>query len=131
MHILKQPTVAQFIRFGLVGVVNTGVSYGIYALLLYLGFNYALANFGSLVLGIGVSFFSQGRLVFGNASIGRLPRFVLLWSILYLVNIGMIALFLRYGINAYLGGALALVPITLISFVCQRYLVFWPTRANQ
>lgn len=131
MRILKQPAMAQFIRYGLVGVINTGISYGIYVLLLYVGLNYALANFGSLVLGIGVSFFSQGRFVFGNSSIGRLPRFVLLWGTLYLVNIGLIALFLRLGINAYLGGALALVPITLLSFVCQRYLVFRPAGARQ
>lgn len=130
MQILKQPSVAQFIRFGLVGVINTGLSYSAYALMLYLGLNYALANFGSLVLGIGVSFYSQGRFVFGNASIKRLPRFVLLWSILYLVNIALIALFLRYGIDAYTGGALALIPITLLSFVCQRYLVFRPARVS-
>uniref|UniRef100_UPI0037DA2DC7 GtrA family protein n=1 Tax=Zoogloea sp. TaxID=49181 RepID=UPI0037DA2DC7 len=128
---LRQPAVMQFIRFGLIGAVNTSISYGIYALLLYMGLNYALANLGSLILGIGVSFFSQGRFVFGNASIDRLPRFILLWGSLYLVNIGLIALFMRFGINAYLGGALALVPITLLSFVCQRYLVFRPASARQ
>ncbi len=131
MQILREPSVAQFIRFGLIGVVNTSISYGIYALLLYIGLNYALANFGSLVLGIGVSFFSQGRFVFGNASLDRLPRFILLWGCLYLINIGLISLLLRFGINAYLGGALALVPITLLSFVCQRYLVFRPAGARQ
>jgi putative flippase GtrA len=131
VQILRQPAVMQFIRFGLIGAVNTSISYGIYALLLYMGLNYALANLGSLILGIGVSFFSQGRFVFGNASIDRLPRFILLWGSLYLVNIGLIALFMRFGINAYLGGALALVPITLLSFVCQRYLVFRPASARQ
>lgn len=131
VQMLRQPAVMQFIRFGLIGAVNTSISYGIYALLLYMGLNYALANLGSLILGIGVSFFSQGRFVFGNASIDRLPRFILLWGSLYLVNIGLIALFMRFGINAYLGGALALVPITLLSFVCQRYLVFRPTSARQ
>ncbi|HQX05223.1 MAG TPA: GtrA family protein [Zoogloea sp.] len=131
VQMLRQPAVMQFIRFGLIGAVNTSISYGIYALLLYMGLNYALANLGSLILGIGVSFFSQGRFVFGNASIDRLPRFILLWGSLYLVNIGLIALFMRFGINAYLGGALALVPITLLSFVCQRYLVFRPASARQ
>jgi len=131
VQMLRQPAVMQFIRFGLIGAVNTSISYGIYALLLYMGLNYALANLGSLILGIGVSFFSQGRFVFGNAAIDRLPRFILLWGSLYLVNIGLIALFMRFGINAYLGGALALVPITLFSFVCQRYLVFRPASARQ
>lgn len=131
VQMLRQPAVMQFIRFGLIGAVNTSISYGIYALLLYMGLNYALANLGSLILGIGVSFFSQGRFVFGNASIDRLPHFILLWGSLYLVNIGLIALFMRFGINAYLGGALALVPITLLSFVCQRYLVFRPASARQ
>jgi putative flippase GtrA len=130
MQILTQPAIAQFIRFGLVGMVNTGIAYGIYVLLLYLGLNFPLASFGSLILGIGVSFFSQGRFVFGNSTISRLPRFIVLWIMLYLANIGLIALLQKYGVNAYLGGALALVPITLLSFVCQRYLVFRPTSAS-
>ncbi|MBS0355021.1 MAG: GtrA family protein [Proteobacteria bacterium] len=131
MHILKHPAASQFLRFGVVGLANTGLSYGSYVLLLALGLNYAVANFGSLVFGIAVSFVSQGRFVFGNSSIRRLPRFVVLWLFLYCVNIALIALFLEYGINAYLGGGLALVPITLLSFVCQRYIVFRPAKVSQ
>lgn len=120
----------QFIRFGLVGALNTAISYVVYALLLSVGVNYALSNFGSLIAGMIVSFHNQGKFVFGNGSLDRLPRFIALWGILYLVNIGLIALFLRMGINAYLGGALAVVPITLLSFFCQRHLVFAPASAR-
>lgn len=130
MHIIAKPLVFQIIRFGLVGVINTGIAYAIYALLLYLGLSYVIANFGSLVMGICVSFFSQGRFVFGNSAINRLPRFIVLWVTLYFVNIGLISILLRHGFNAYVGGALALIPITLLSFICQRYLVFRPARAS-
>ena len=124
MRILRRPAVSQFMRFGVVGAINTAISYGSYVVFLSLGLNYALANLGSLIVGICVSFYSQGRFVFGGAALSRLPHFVALWAALYLVSIGLIALFLQMGIDAYMGGALALVPVTLLSFVCQRHFVF-------
>jgi putative flippase GtrA len=42
--------VPQLLRFLVVGVLNTGFSYGVYALGLYVGMRYELANLLSLVL---------------------------------------------------------------------------------
>ena len=123
-HLSDHRLHAQLIRFGLVGLVNTALSYAIYALLLALGLPFRLAYLGALVLGIAISFISQGRLVFGEGSAARLPRFVALWAALYFVNTAVIGWIMAAGFDAYAAGALALVPITAISFVAQRYLVF-------
>ena len=40
----------QFVKFGLVGVSNTAISYVTYALLVYLGFHYLIANMVACVL---------------------------------------------------------------------------------
>jgi len=117
----------QFVRFLLVGGLNTSFSYAVYAVLLFLGLNYVIANFGSLLLGILFSFRTQGRLVFGNSD-GRLFfRFAAIWVLIFGVNILLISSLIHTGLNAYWAGALALVPITVISYVVQKFLVFGAT----
>jgi len=54
----------RFVRFLLVGTLNTAFSYLVYALLLLVGLHYAAANLGAVVLGIIFSFKTQGVLVF-------------------------------------------------------------------
>lgn len=54
----------QFIKFGLVGVTNTAVSYGIYALILWLGGHYLLASVVSFVVSVAWSFLLNNRFVF-------------------------------------------------------------------
>lgn len=117
----------QLLRFVVVGSLNTGASYGAYVLLLAIGLHFSVASLGALIFGILLSFTTQGRFVFGNSGIGRFPRFVAVWALLYFANIALIGAFASMGINAYLGGALALVPITALSFLLQRHFVFSPT----
>lgn len=114
----------QFVRFVLVGVLNTAFSYGVYAFFLYLGLPYALANLAALLLGIAFSFRTQGALVFGNRNPRLIVRFAACWLVIYGFNVGVIALLVRAGFDPYAAGALALLPTTLASYVVQRLLVF-------
>jgi len=115
---------SKFGRFLVIGLFNTGVAYGLYAFFLYLGLTYVFANFLALVVGIAVSFKTQGMFAFRNADNRLFLRFVTFWGIIYLVNIGLIGAFLKLGLNAYFAGAVA-VPLTAaLSFVVQNYLVF-------
>jgi putative flippase GtrA len=108
-----------------VGTVNTALSYTVYAIGLWFGFGYALANFIAMVLGTLFSFVTQGRLVFNKLEGGRLPRFVALWIALWLLNVGLIALLLPWvDRSAYLAGAITLVIVTGLSFLAQRHWVF-------
>lgn len=72
----------QFARFLLVGCLNTGFSYAIYAALLYLGLEYVAANFGALLLGILFSFHTQGHLVFRNSNSSLIYRFAASWGLI-------------------------------------------------
>lgn len=118
----------QFVRFLLVGALNTSFSYAIYALLLYFGLEYVAANFGALVLGILFSFRTQGHWVFRNRNGRLLFRFAAYWGLIFLLNILLITLLIRVGMNAYWAGAFALVPVTVISFFVQKILVFGSSR---
>jgi putative flippase GtrA len=114
----------QFVRFVLVGGINTLFSYLVYAALLYLGLPYVAANFGAMLLGVMFSFRTQGWLVFGNTSGRLIFRFAACWCLIFLVNIAIIWSLIRLGLNAYLSGAFALLPVTVISYLVQRFLVF-------
>ena len=115
---------SRVIRFVLVGAINTGFSYSIYALLLFVGLGYQLANFCSLVLGILFSFKTQGHFVFRNADNRLLGRFVLCWILIYVCNIAVIGWIIAFGFDAYSAGALALPITILLSYLTQKYFVF-------
>ena len=117
----------QLIRFAAIGSFNTSVSYGLYAAFLWLGLPFWAASLFATCLGILLSFFTLGTIVFRSRLEGRFGRFVLLWFGLYLLNIIAIAQFMAFGLNAYWAGLLALVPITASSFILQRTLIF-PSR---
>lgn len=114
----------QFLRFLVVGLINTGFSYGVYAAGLIFGLSYVIASLVSLLLGIGFSFFTQGNLVFKNAEKKLFFRFVVNWVLIYLCMIGLIGLFVGLGVNQYWAGVLAMPPLAVLSFVAQKYIVF-------
>lgn len=114
----------RLVRYLMVGTLNTGFSYLIYAVGLFLGLSYMTANLVSCVLGVLFSFKTQGKFVFNDANNPRLWRFIFIWAVLYVLNIGLIKLFLNVGLNAYLGGALALPVMVMLSYFAQRMFVF-------
>ena len=119
----------QLIRFAAVGTFNTSVSYGLYAAFLWLGLPFWAAALFATCLGVLLSFATLGKIVFRSRLEGRFGRFVLLWVGLYLLNIAAIAQFMAFGLDAYSAGLLALVPITGLSFVLQRTLIFTPRQS--
>jgi putative flippase GtrA len=114
----------RFIRFLLVGTVNTGFSYLVYAIFLFIGLHFALANLLALIFGILFSFHTQGHLVFDNTDRRLLGRFVLAWVVIYLANLCIIAGFVALGCGAYLAGALTLPFSTGLSYVVLKRFVF-------
>ena len=117
----------QWIRFLVVGAVNTGFSYLVYALLLFAGLDYRAASLGSIVLGIAASYWTQGRLVFGNMSVAAFLRFLLVWTVIYAAHISTVAVTIRLGWTAYHGGLAAIPVIAILSYVLQKFVVFRST----
>jgi len=114
----------RWLRFLVTGGVNTAFSYGVYAFLVYLGIDYYISNLCSLVAGILFSFQTQAALVFRNSTRGLFGRYVAVWTILYMSNSVMIGLLIKIGANAYIGGALAIIPTAALSYVLQKAFVF-------
>lgn len=114
----------QLLLYLIIGVSNTAISYGLYAVFLSLGAEYKLASFASLVISIFTGFKLQGTFVFYNKSNRLIFRYIVLWITLYFLNIAMIGFLKSHGFNSYVAGALALAPIVVISFLLQKYIVF-------
>ena len=115
------------IRFLLVGGLNTLFSYAVYAFfLLYVGVPYALANLLAILIGIAFSFRTQGTLVFLNPDLRLIVRFVACWLVIWGLNVGLIALLMRFGLDAYVAGGLAFVPMIPMAYLMQKFLVFRP-----
>lgn len=114
----------QFIRYVLVGIGNTAFSYGIYAAFIFIGFEYRIASLLALFLGIVFSFVTQGKVVFKNATRITFSKFLMAWILIYILNISIISLLMKVSMSAYLAGAIAIVPVTLVSYFILKFAVF-------
>ena len=117
---------SQPIRFLVVGGFNTALCYAIYALLVSAGLVFWLANLAALLFGIGIGFFTQGRITFGNDDPRRIFRFAAIWLGLYIVQTGLIALLVRARIDPRIAGLIVLPGTVACSYLMQKLVVFRP-----
>jgi putative flippase GtrA len=113
---------AQPVRFILVGIVNTIFGYAIFALMTFLELHYTIAIGIATILGVLFNFKSTGIVVFGMYGNERLFRFILVYCVVYAVNVTGVFLLLRLSIGSYAAGLLILLPLALLSYtLTQRY----------
>ncbi|MFS0822090.1 GtrA family protein [Bacillus sp. 1P02SD] len=127
-HFLK-PT-NTFVRFLLVGVINTLVGLSSILLLLHIvGFSYWLATFVGNSLGAGISYILNRRFTFGSkAMYGKsIPLFVLVILSCYFLSFSMSKfvsgfIFVQYPneMAVLLGTCL----YTILNYLGQKYIVF-------
>ncbi len=114
-----------FIRFILVGILNTMVGYGLFALFIYLGLHYSLAVLFSTILGVLFNFKSIGKLVFNSNNNERIYHFIGVYILLYLLNVSGLWGLSSIGMeNMYVAGAILLAPLAIISFILNKNFVF-------
>jgi len=114
----------RFYKFLCVGLLNTVFGYSIYLLLLFLGLHYAVAMFFATVLGVLFNFKTIGRLVFKSSKNALIFRFVVIYTVIYLLNTGIVKTTMFFGCNASLSGAVALVIAAPIAFFLNKIFVF-------
>ena len=113
-----------FIRFILVGILNTMVGYGLFALFIYLGLHYSLAVLFSTILGILFNFKSIGKFVFNSNNNERIYHFIGVYVLLYLLNVSGLWGLSSIGMeNMYVAGAILLAPLAIISFILNKNFV--------
>lgn len=114
----------QFIRFLAVGGINTLFGYGVFALFIFLGCHYSIAAFMGTVLGILFNFMTTGRLVFNNRDNRLIFKFVMVYGVVYGLNVLGLKIFHLLNVGNYLGGALLILPMALVAFTLNKKMVF-------
>jgi len=114
----------QLVRFLFVGLINTLVGYGCFALLMYMGLHYTVALFVATVFGVFFNFKSIGVGVFRSHNNYLVFRFVAIYAVVYLINIGGIKALSYVGLDPYIGGAVLLLPMAILAFILNKRFVF-------
>lgn len=121
---MKQAWDNKFIRFLVVGGLNTLFGYSLFALLIFSGLHYSLAVFVSTALGVLFNFKTTGSIVFKHNNNALIFKFVLGYCVVYALNVGLLKVLNLLGFNMYAGGAMLLLPMALVSYFLNSRLVF-------
>lgn len=113
-----------FIRFLLVGMLNTAFGYGCFAIFLYAGLHYSLALLAATVVGVLFNFKTIGAMVFKSIDNSPLLRFIMVYAVVYGVNLLGIEVLTHIGASPYLGGAIMVFPMAVFAFILQKRFVF-------
>lgn len=114
----------QLFRFLIVGGVNTIFGYSIYALFTFAGLHYAIAALLAQICGILFNYNTTGKIVFNSKGSGVFFRFIAVYAVTYAVNVLALRLFFQINFNMYIAGGILVLPISLLSFVLNKRLVF-------
>ncbi len=111
------PDVVRFGRFLAVGLLNTGVGFALFALLIFVSIPPQQALAISFVLGVAWNFFAHGRLVFGTAGYRRFPIYTAAYVVIYLGNRWALGALLAVGLHPLAAQAVILPFVALFSFL--------------
>lgn len=118
----------RFIRFVLVGVLNTAFGYGVYAVFVLLGAAPQVALLMQFVIGAVWNYFTHARLVFDTTGYRRMPAYLACYAGLYLLNAALLGLMLAQGVGPLVAQAIILPLIVVLSFALISRVLRGPGR---
>ena len=113
-----------FIRYLLVGMLNTAFGYAVFAVLIFLNLHYTLALFFATVAGIFFNFRTFGRFVFNQPDWRLIWRFFAVYGLLYVINVGCVFMLMTYIDNIYAANTVTLIFIAGLGFLLNRRFVY-------
>jgi putative flippase GtrA len=124
MDVLRRVWGVPFLRFLLVGGLNTAFGYGAFAMFILLGVHYAIAALFSTILGILFNFKTTGTIVFRSHDNALVVKFFAVYGVTYVVGVLVLKAFKALGIHVLVTAALTLLPMAALSFALMRAFVF-------
>ncbi len=125
------PSLIQFVKFGIVGLSNTLISYVVYVAGVWFGMHYLLASILGFVISVLNSFYWNNKYVFGQGKEERNLLKTLLKTFMAYAFTGLVlANILLYiwvdilGISEYLGPLINLVVTVPLNFVINKLWAF-------
>ena len=119
----------QFIRFLLVGGLNTVFGYGLFACLVLVRVPTALALLIATIVGAIFNYFTARHLVFTRrVESSRLGRFALVYGVVYVLNAGALFALERAALPTLWAQALLLPLFVPLTYLVNRSIVFGSPR---
>ncbi|WP_335106413.1 GtrA family protein [Nostoc sp.] len=123
IKLMRYPS-KRFVKFLIVGGINTLFGYSMFALLILLKFSYENAALISTMCGILFNFKTTGVIVFKNKNNTLIFKFIGVYAIIYFMQIFLLKQLIAYKINIFLAEALILLPLALGAYTLNKIFVF-------
>lgn len=114
----------RFLRFLVIGGVNTIFGYSVFAVMILLQVHYTIAAFLSTICGVLFNFLTTGHFVFGNRDSSRLLRFFGVYGVSYVVGVLLLRIAEIVRIDVLLAAAVLALPMAALSYTLNRLFVF-------
>ena len=114
----------RFVRFLAVGSLNFLFYYTLFTGLHFLDVPPTQAVVLATVVAVLFNFCTTGRMVFGSGRIRLLPRFVAVYVVQCILNIGMLSALMRMGVPVLLAELLVIGVLAVATFFALRRFVF-------
>lgn len=118
------PELLRIARFLAAGLLNTGFGYASYAAFVLTGAPIWLAVAGSTSLAILFNFYSYGGLVFGTTASKYMPRFLVFYGSLGLINYGLLRVLTSAGSGPLIAQAVLLPLLMALGYLGLKRFVF-------
>lgn len=118
----------QFLKFVMVGTLNTALGYAvIFACMYLLGFSAVLSNVTGYLFGLTISYALNRSFTFKSTSKSKteVVRFLFVFLVAYLANLGVLLALIRYaGMHEGVAQVSAGAVYVVTSFLMNKYYVF-------
>ena len=115
-RLAEDETMRQFVRFIVIGLINTAFGFVMYATLVLIGIAPQPALAIASVIGVLWNFWTHARYVFASKGLSKLPIYALCYVVVYGFNSLTLDLALRNGIGPLTAQALIAPIAAVLSF---------------
>lgn len=124
--------ITQVIKFGIVGLINSGLSYVIYLVMYELGAHYLLCEFTAFLITIAISYILNSRYVFKTGSISikeavlrLLKTYLSYLSTGFVLNAILLVVWIEImGIPGEIAPLISLLVTVPINFLLNKFWVY-------
>jgi len=115
----------QFIRYNLVGIVNTIAGFSIIFLLMFVGVGATVSNAIGYAIGSILSFYLNSRYTFKSTQTNKsqIAKFFTILGISYILNFFTLKYLLGF-LNPYIAQIGSAIVYTISSFIMIKFIVF-------
>ena len=107
----------RFVKFLIVGLVNTVFGYAVYAALLWSGLHPQTALALAFAIGVAWNFLTHARIVFRTDGLTRLPVYLVVYGTVYLINRWLLAAALGAGFDPYVAQGVLTLFMAVLTFL--------------